>query len=118
MATDPINPGNAVRIARNIIAEDVGATTVIFALDPNKFTSIHVVKGVDTAVVSVTNDMRNVGNLVEVTDLEGSGILWNERSTGADDYFAGDSAGITGVRIVSTPTENDIEYSIIQYMKR
>lgn len=118
MATDPIIPGNTVNIVRTKIANGAGATTNYYALDPNKLTSINLVKNSETVTLSVTNDLKGEDSNLWITDLEGAGILWNARTSDTTDYLAGDSAGLTGVKITATPAAADVEYSIIQFDRK
>ena len=114
MATTPIHPNNGVNIARATIT---GSTTHYFALDHNKDTSINVTKAAETVTISVTNDIFDAAGL-KITDLEDAGIVWNARSADAVDYLAGDSTGLTGVKLTVSGNVSTANYSIIQYSPR
>jgi len=118
MATDPIYPGNGVAIVKDEIVAADGAVTRYYALDHNKFTSINVSKDGETVTIEVTNDLLDAAG-DKLTDLEDASVVWNSRSSDTTDYLAGDSSGLTGVKISTAgAVTNDVDYSIIQYMKR
>jgi len=85
-----------------------GLRTDFVLLDPNRNTSILVNKQGESAVVSVTNDAFNA-------NIDDAAVEFSDVSTGTLDYLAGDSKGLTGMKIVSTPVTNPVEGRIIQY---
>lgn len=88
-----------------------GAKTYFYALDPGFSTSIIVTHNAgDTPLVAVTN------TLTTTDDLEDASVLFAQVYDGTSTpYLAGDSRGLTGVRITVTPTSGDVDISIMQY---
>jgi len=90
-----------------------------------KMVTVNVKKGGEDVKVEFANQTvkRDVaaGDLVArpITDLEDAEIVWGQADTGTDDFFGGDSAGITGVRITVLtspgPTTANIDVSILGY---
>lgn len=101
----------AGRIVRDIFANGGGAIDNFYALDPSRVTSIIITHNAgDTPLVSVTN------TLDASDDLENAAVLFGQIYDGTSTPFiAGDSKGLTGLRIQVTPTSGDVEVSIIQY---
>lgn len=114
MATAPLTNKPLNVAVRAKIADGAGNTTNYYALDPRKTTAILVNKNSQTATISFTVDINDV-NGDRLTDLEAAGVLWNDVSSDANDYFAGDNQGLTGVKVNSNPSGAAVEYSIIQF---
>jgi len=82
------------------------STTLFFPCDPNMLLNISVKKGANTIIVAVTNTAKK--------DIETGTYI--DRSTDAVDYFAGDSTGITGVKVDTTAySSGNVEITIMQY---
>jgi len=96
---------------QTVMVEDAGAKTFYYPLDPGFTTSIIVTHNAsDTPLVAVTN------TLTTTDDLENASVLFAQVYDGTSTpYLAGDSRGLTGVRITATPTEGDVNISIMQY---
>lgn len=91
------------------ILDGAGATTRYYALRPNARTSIIADKNGMSVVISITN--------TQLADLENAAVVWGDVSTGTADYVAGDSVGLTGIKIVSTPVGANVNYAIKQYVE-
>lgn len=118
MATTPRTARNTETIVREFIASGAGLTTKFYACDPNKKTSIMVVKNGESATVSISFDLRaevaedaDIGDYLTDQEL----ALYGEVSTGTTDYIAGDNKALSGVKVVTTPVSSNVQISIIQY---
>ena len=114
---------NRVEIARQklanvVIAETLanggGPFTKYYALDPSRSTSILITHHAsDTPLVSTTNTLDSND------DLEHANVLWGQTYDGTSTpYNVGDSRGLTGIKVTVTPTNGDVDISIIQYGRR
>lgn len=95
----------------------------------NRMVTVNVAAGGESYEVHFSNQTRKnevaAGDQVRrpITDLEDADIIWGEAhplsGTATDDFFGGDSSGITGVRItVKTdpgPTTAEIKVSVLAY---
>lgn len=132
MATPVKYPRNAHvdEIIRIPIGTALNDVTYIPIQAFKKMITVNVKKGGELVLIEFANQTRKrdvaAGDVVArpITDLEDSEIVWSdaEASAGAgttDDFFGGDSAGITGVKItVKTspgPTTANIDISILGY---
>lgn len=85
----------------------IGATgdagDVFIGLDPTKNVSIHVQKPGEAAKVYLTNTATKMPiagvSQGRVTSPDDTDIIWRERSTGTDEFFAGDEKGVTGMKV-------------------
>jgi hypothetical protein len=116
MATSPIDPKNLFNMVRGRLTNGGGLQTEFVALDPRKRLSILVFKNSETVTVSFTNVLLSTADAqTRVTDLEAAEVFYNDVSTDAVDYFAGDSRGLAGVKISATPAAANVDYMILQY---
>jgi len=106
---DYIHNRKVFEIVQTTVSSGAGLTTLYYALDPRKLSSIMVDKNAETATISVTNMFHSSG------DLENAGTFWVELDATATDYIAGDSKGLVGVKIVTTPAASDVNINILQY---
>lgn len=89
----------------DVAEEDITSTeTRFYALDPNLPMMIQITKGVNVTLVSLTISGK--------ADIELADFI--ERSSGTDDYFVGDSTGITGVKVAVTFTSGAVAVLIKQ----
>lgn len=119
MPTSPLNnPANLPVIYRTTIA--TGADdTVFFPLDPRRKTAVMAIKGGETATISLTTDTRNAGTAntatrgTRITDIETA----NYFDVSSDDlnYFAGDNASLSAIKVNANPVTNPVKISIIQF---
>lgn len=103
-----LRSGDLIKVAEESIAAGASGTSIFLVLDPTRSSSILVRKNGSTGTVNVTNTLLD--------DLEDSAAIYAERNSGTDDYVAGDTKGITGVKVVSgTPQASAINISVLQY---
>ncbi len=116
MATTPKGIDNMVTNVRDSIGALSSAVTHHIPTDPGVPTAVHVhTNNSEMSVWTTTDAQKSDGT--RLTDLEDSGVLWNNVSTsGTADYFAGDSKLITGVKIsgLSQSASSGITYSVTQ----
>ena len=88
----------------------------VYGLNPNKKTAISVLKPTDGAEVFLSNTVFDT-NGDRITSVDDTDIIWVSRSTGTDDYFVGDEAGLTFVKIEAavSPTTVAIKIAISQF---
>lgn len=109
-------PGNVEGYRVDVAIGAVGdAGDIFIGLNPRKRTSIHVQKPTDGGKVYLTNStFKTTGG--RITDPNDASIMWRERSTGTDEFFAGDEKGLTGFKYESDidPTTVLAKISVIQ----
>ncbi len=106
--------GNMHSSIRTQIADGTGPLTRIFGLNPAKASMIHVEPNTENFTLSLTSTVKKIdgGNLADMTDPD---VMWNVASaSGVTAYFAGDNQLISGVKILSNPSGNDVDISITQ----
>lgn len=98
-------------VPRHVVAVrydiEIGATgdagDVFIGLDPTKNVSIHVQKSAEAAKVYLTNTATKLPvageSMGRITSPDDADIIWRERSTGTDEFFAGDEKGVTGMKV-------------------
>ena len=109
-------PGNVEAIRHDL---DIGSENddrkLFFGLNPRKKVSIHVQKPTDGGKVYLTNSaMKLAGG--RIVDPDDASIIWREKSTGTDEFFAGNEQGITGMKFESdvATTTVLVKISILQ----
>ena len=114
--TDFKVPSNVEAVRHDIAVGAIGIVgDVFFGLNPRKNTSIHVQKPTDGAKVFLTNSaMKLEGG--RITSPNDPSIIWREKSTGTDEFFAGDEKGLTGMKVEAEvdPTTVLIKISVLQ----
>lgn len=83
-----------------------GAQTKYFVLDPAKPVTVQVTGGGDTYTLSTTNNYN--------ADLEAAAVNWVQRESGTDDRCFYLESGLTGVKVVATPTTADVDVTVTQ----
>lgn len=103
--------GNISQIANKTIP--TGAEVTQFTmLDPNKRNNILVASGGETVEVSFAIDVKTpaAGRLTEDT-INDSSVLFTVVHNSTDDYFAGDTRGVSIMRVKSDPVTTAVQYS-------
>lgn len=84
-----------------------GAQTAYIPIAPDKVVTVQAtLNSSDTMTISVTNQYN--------ADLEDASINWVERYSGSVDQLLFLEAGVTGVKVESTPTNADVDVSVTQ----
>lgn len=99
----PLVPGNMKLNVREVIDDGSGPVTRFYATYPQHRLAINIDKLGESAKVEVTTDgLLNDGSKLVEASLSGSSISWVEVSaSGTDNYFAGDSHLITGIKVTA-----------------
>ena len=89
---------------------------IFIGLNPRKNTSIHVQKPTDGGKVFLTNSAMKLDGAGRIVSPDDPDIIWRERSSGTDEFFAGDEKGLTGFKYESDedPTTVPAKISVIQ----
>ena len=115
--TDMSVPGNVEAVRHDLAIDSAGdAGDLFFGLNPRKHTSIHVQKPTDGGKVFLTNSAIKLDGSGRIITPDDADIIWRERSTGTDEFFAGDEKGLTGMKYESDidPTTVLVKISILQ----
>ncbi len=108
---------NLFKRERNLLTGSPAIATHYTLLDPTMFTNIKVVKNGNTSVeISTTNDI-GTPDADGLFDLE-TAIYGDPVDISADDYFKGDSRGLSAVKVEITGVEaKEVDIMINQYVR-
>ena len=122
-SSDPTKfPGNITTVVNDTISSGAGLTTRFIQLNPNKRTNVLVVTGGETVTVSFAvaiqlADGTTLTNGTPITsaNLNDASILFSQVFSGTDaSFFAGNTRGVSIMKVVSTPVTNDVEWAVTE----
>jgi len=123
-SSDPSKfPGNITTVSNDSITDGAGSTTRFIMLNPNKRTNILVKTNdagtviVSTAIAVQLADGTSLTNGTKITSsiLDDASILFSEVFNAATgDYLAGDTRGLSILKIVGDPSGDDVEWAVTE----